>query len=101
MTTRLFLVRHGATTHTAEDRFAGATNVELSDEGRRQAEHLGERLAAETIAAAYCSPLQRTLDTAAIVGRPHGLVPATRDGLREIDHGRWEGLGRAEVEARF
>lgn len=101
MTTRLFLVRHGATPHTAEDRFAGATDVELSDEGRRQAEHLGERLAAETIAAAYCSPLRRTLDTAAIVARPHGLVPAPRDGLREIDHGRWEGLRRAEVESRF
>jgi broad specificity phosphatase PhoE len=23
------------------------------------------------------------------------------DGLREIDHGRWEGMRRAEVEAQF
>ena len=35
--TRLYLIRHGATVLTAEDRFAGATNVALSDEGRRQA----------------------------------------------------------------
>jgi len=100
-TTRVFLVRHGATLLTAEDRFAGTTDVELSDEGRRQAEHLGERLAGERIAAAYCSPLRRTLETAAIVAKPHGLVPAARDGLREISHGRWEGLKRAEVETRF
>src|SRR5438094_196732 len=29
-TTRIFLVRHGATVLTAEDRFAGATDVPLS-----------------------------------------------------------------------
>src|SRR5262245_50411548 len=32
-TTRIFLVRHGATVLSAEDRFAGSTNVELSKEG--------------------------------------------------------------------
>ena len=42
--TRIFLIRHGATTLSAEDRFAGATDVPLSDEGRRQAMLLGERL---------------------------------------------------------
>jgi probable phosphoglycerate mutase len=31
MTTRLFLVRHGATTLSAEDRFAGSTDIPLSD----------------------------------------------------------------------
>ena len=35
--TRLYLVRHGATQLTAEDRFSGAVGVELSDEGRWQA----------------------------------------------------------------
>ena len=44
MSTRIFLIRHGATVLTAEDRFAGATDVELSDEGREQARLLGERL---------------------------------------------------------
>jgi broad specificity phosphatase PhoE len=28
-------------------------------------------------------------------------VPIRRDGLREISHGRWEGLTRREVEERF
>lgn len=101
MTTRIFLIRHGATTLTAEDRFAGSTDVQLSDEGREQARLLGERLATETIAAIYCSPLQRTRDTAALVARPHGLTPIPRDGLREIDHGHWEQMRRAEVEKAF
>ena len=38
MPTRIYLVRHGATDLTAEDRFAGSTEVALSDEGRTQVE---------------------------------------------------------------
>jgi probable phosphoglycerate mutase len=101
MTTRLFLVRHGATTLTAEDRFAGSTDVALSDEGRQQAIRLGARLADDRIAAVYCSPMRRTLDTATLAAQPHALSPVTRPGLREIDHGHWEGLTRREVEERF
>jgi probable phosphoglycerate mutase len=101
MTTRLFLVRHGATVLTAEDRFAGSTDVELSDVGRRQAECLARRLMDDRVRAVYASPLRRTMETAAIIGRPFDLTPIPRDGLREIDHGRWEGLRRADVETQF
>ena len=99
--TRLLLVRHGATGLTAEDRFSGSVGVELSDTGRAQAQRLAERLQDEAIHAAYASPLSRAVDTATIVSKPHGLSLTLRDGLREISHGRWEGLTRAEVEARF
>jgi probable phosphoglycerate mutase len=101
MVTRLYLIRHGATTLTAEDRFAGAIDVDLSDEGRRQAELLGDRLANEKIAAVYSSPLRRCQDTAAAIAKPHGLSLTVCDELREIAHGRWEGMRRVEVEARF
>ena len=101
--TRLFLVRHGATQLTAEDRFSGV--------GRRGALGRGapagarawrERLAHEAIARrllrARCRARSRPR---AIIARPHGLAPIERDGLREISHGRWEGLTRHEVEQRF
>ncbi len=39
--------------------------------------------------------------TASILAIPHGLTPIQRDGLREIDHGHWEGLRRADVETQF
>ena len=96
--TRIFLVRHGATVLSAEDRFAGSTDVELSDEGRAQAERLAERLADEDIGAAYASPMQRTRETAAIVTASHRLEVKTSEAFREIDHGRWEKMTRAEVE---
>ena len=99
--TRLFLLRHGATSATEEGRFSGAEGADLSDEGRRQAARLGERLAKEQPAAIYTSPLARALDTARIVGRCCRLEPLVRDGLREIGHGHWEGMKRADVEREF
>jgi probable phosphoglycerate mutase len=101
VTTRIFLVRHGATELTAEDRFAGATDVLLSAAGREQARLLGVRLAGEPIAAVYASPMRRTIVTAELASEPHGLRVSPIEGLREINHGRWEGKTRAEVEREF
>ena len=56
--TRLFLIRHGATQLSAEDRFAGATDVALSEEGRAQGTRLAERLRDDRVVAVYCSPLR-------------------------------------------
>jgi broad specificity phosphatase PhoE len=99
--TRVFMVRHGATVLSAEDRFAGVTDVELSDEGREQARLLAERLSGEKIAAVYASPLGRTVETARILAAPHDLPVQTCDGFREISHGHWEGMRRHEVEEKF
>jgi len=99
--TRVFMVRHGATVLSAEDRFAGATNVALSDEGRKQARRLAERLSHEKIVAVYSSPLGRTIETAQILAASRDLKVQTRDGLREINHGRWEQMTRREVEQKF
>ena len=101
MATRLYLVRHGATPLTMEDKFSGAEGVHLSDEGRAQAAQLAERLRHHEISAAYCSSLERAVETAEILVRPHSLRPIPVHGLREISHGHWEGLGRQEVEQRF
>ena len=99
--TRLYMVRHGATQLSAEDRFAGAMDIELSEEGRVQAGRLAERLADDSIAAVYCSPLARTVQTAEILATPHGLSLIHEEGLREIHHGHWEGMRRADVESQF
>ena len=100
-TTRVFMVRHGSTVLSSEDRFAGVTDVALSDEGRAQAERLAERLASEKLDAIFASPLGRTVETARILAAPHGLEVQLRDGLREISHGHWEQMTRHEVEAKY
>lgn len=99
--TRVFMVRHGATILSDEDRFAGATDVPLSDAGREQTRRLAERLSDENITVVYASPLGRTVETAQILAAPHKVEVQTRDGLREINHGRWEQMTRREVEEKF
>ena len=101
VTTRVFLIRHGATELSAEDRFAGAVDVLLSDAGRDQARCLGRRLAGENITVAFASPMKRTMETARFVVEPHGITVSPVDGIREIAHGRWEGMKREEVERQF
>ena len=78
--TRIFLIRHGATVLTAEDRFAGSTDVELSDVGRGQAARLAERLALEKVTAVYASDMGRTMETARILAEPHKLEVQPRRG---------------------
>ena len=75
MSTRLLLVRHGATALTSENRFSGDTGVDLSDEGREQVRALAARLSGYPIAAVYCSPLSRTHGDG---GHPVG--PTRHDG---------------------
>src|ERR1700758_4452157 len=101
MSTRVYLIRHGSTELSSEDRFAGAVDVLLSDQGRDQARRLGRRLAGEKIAAAFASPMKRTQETARLVVGAHGLAVTPGDGIREISHGRWEGMRREEVEKQF
>lgn len=101
MPTRLFLVRHGATTLLAEDRFAGSVDAPLSEEGRIQARSLGRRVAALPIAAVYASPASRAIDTARCITQDRGLDPVIVPEIREVHHGSWEGRTRAEVKTAF
>jgi|ERR1051325_5766740 probable phosphoglycerate mutase len=99
--TRVYLVRHGATELSTEDRFAGAIDVLLSAAGCEQARLLGQRLVEEKLCSVYASPMKRTIATAELIAAPQQLAVETVAELREIAHGRWEGKTRKEVEAEF
>jgi broad specificity phosphatase PhoE len=99
--TTILLARHGETDWNREGRFQGHADPPLNETGRAQATELAETLARIELAAVYSSPLRRSLETAEVVAAEHGLTPVAVDGLREVDVGPWEGLTRAEVEARF
>jgi len=101
MSTRIFLIRHGATQLSAENRFSGAGDAQLSEAGRDQAQRLAERLKSLKISAVYASNYDRAVNTAEILAQPFGLKVYQRDGLREISHGRWEGKTRDEVEKLY
>ncbi|MFP4343400.1 MAG: histidine phosphatase family protein [Anaerolineales bacterium] len=97
MSLRLWLVRHGESTWNAAGRLQGRANPPLTELGREQARRVGRRLAALPVQALYCSPQQRALETARIIGRHLGVEPRLDERLQEYDIGEatgtdWEGL---------
>lgn len=96
----VLLVRHGLTDDIGR-RLSGRTpGVHLTEEGRRQAEQLAERLARWNIAAVYTSPLERALETAAPTATRSGLEPVVRPRLNEMDFGAWSGMSFDELDGR-
>ena len=100
--TRLLLVRHGATAHSAQLRFSGRNELPLDEVGRRQAAALAQRLATwPDIAAVATSPLPRARQTAEAIAAPLGLHVVENGDLAELDFGQWEGLTMREAAAAF
>lgn len=69
---KLYLIRHGQSTSDIEDRYGGAYDDHLTDEGKMQAEKLAQRLQTYPIETIYYSPLLRARETAFIVQKKLG-----------------------------
>jgi broad specificity phosphatase PhoE len=91
------VVRHGATEWSRSGRHTGRTELTLLEEGRRQAEELGRRLAGHDFTAVLTSPLSRARQTAEIAGFGAGVE--VWGDLREWDYGQYEGLTTEEIKA--
>jgi probable phosphoglycerate mutase len=103
--TTLLLVRHGATSLTAEKRFSGglaSSNPGLTEDGRAQVREVAEWLApvAEAVDVVVTSPVRRTRESAEIVAERFGVGLVEEPGLAEMEFGRWDGLTFAEVQER-
>jgi broad specificity phosphatase PhoE len=95
------LLRHGQTSMSVQKRYAGRSDVPLTDVGLQQAAAAAKRLASAGLGAIVTSPLLRTLQTAQEVAAVTGAAVVTDDGFRETDFGAWEGLTFAEVRKRW
>ena len=95
------LLRHGQTPMSVQKRYAGRSDVPLTDAGVRQAGAAAKRLASAGIGVIVTSPLQRAVRTAEEVAAVTGAPVVTDDGFRETDFGAWEGLTFAEVRERW
>jgi len=99
---RLYLIRHGHTAWLAEHRLQGwLPGISLDDEGRAQAQRLAEHLAGESLAAIYASPLERAVQTAVAIARPHDLPVQPVPRLGEIRMGKLEGLYLDQIAAQY
>lgn len=87
--TRLVLIRHAVTSHTGGKLSGRMPGIDLTDRGREQASATAARLASAHIDAFYASPIERTMQTAAIVAEPHGLPVVVCPGVIEAEYGEW------------
>ncbi|MEC5163849.1 2,3-bisphosphoglycerate-dependent phosphoglycerate mutase [Janthinobacterium sp. CG_23.3] len=101
MSTTILLIRHGETAWNAARRLQGHTDIDLNDEGMRQAEALGEALAGAPLAAVVSSDLRRARQTAAAVAGQHGLALQADCLLRERCYGAFEGMLYADIAERY
>jgi probable phosphoglycerate mutase len=97
----LYLVRHGITPANKENRFAGRTSESLHAEGIKQISGLGERLRGKNIAAIYCGPAKRTVQTSQILGSLLNIPFASIAELDEINIPHWEGLTKDEIRQQY
>ncbi|MFI6124540.1 histidine phosphatase family protein [Streptomyces sp. NPDC051064] len=101
MSLHVFLVRHGESVWHAENRYAGVTDIDLSEHGRAQAAGLASWAGRADLTAVWSSPMRRCRQTAegsaARAGLPLNLEPR----LRELDFGIAEGMTRAEMRERL
>jgi probable phosphoglycerate mutase len=90
----LWLVRHGETEWSRARRHTSTTDLPLTDEGRRVAETLRERLATQAFDAVFTSPRARARETAVLAGFPGAVV---REELVEWNYGDYEGITTSEI----
>ncbi|MDD4335421.1 MAG: histidine phosphatase family protein [Desulfotomaculaceae bacterium] len=96
------MIRHGETVWNVASKLQGHANVTLSDNGRRQAELLGRRLAGLKFDGFYASDLARAYETARIISQYHNSQDIkTLPELREMNFGRWEGFSINEIQEMY
>ena len=90
----IVLIRHGQTEWSAAGRHTSYTDLDLTEEGERQAREAGRRLEGRAFAAVLCSPRKRALRTAELAGL---AVTETTEDLAEWNYGEYEGITTAKI----
>lgn len=95
-----YFARHGQTIWNVENKICGATDIALTELGRKQAKELGEKILAENIKIdeILYSPLCRAADTAKEVSRVTGIPAREEPRLIEQNFGKYESTPRDGAE---
>jgi broad specificity phosphatase PhoE len=92
------IARHGETDWNTAGILQGWMDVEINDEGRRQAFEMAAALAGAGFSSICSSPLRRAAETAEIIARELGLPPPELlEGLKERNFGVIQGIPKAEL----
>ncbi|MCR4394441.1 MAG: histidine phosphatase family protein [Dehalococcoidales bacterium] len=99
--TTIILIRHGDTDWNVEEIFRGRVDVELNENGIKQAQLLAKYLEDVPVKEIYTSPLKRALKTAEIIAGPHNANIIPSNELIDFDYGEWQGLSHDKVKNQY
>ncbi|OPJ57671.1 histidine phosphatase family protein [Clostridium oryzae] len=100
MGNKVLLIRHGETEWNRLGKFQDCKDIDLSDEGIKQAQYLSNKFK-NNFDCIYTSPLNRAMETAKIIADIKEIKPVIVNDLREINFGKWEGLTVKEISSTY
>ena len=95
---KIYLLRHGETAFSQSGAYCGSLDPELTAEGSLMAQAFADSYRSTSWTEVYVSPMKRAIATAQPLCTAVGLPMQTRDGLREISYGTWEGRTQEDVK---
>lgn len=99
MSLTLYLLRHGQTELSREDKFCGSgLDPQLTPDGHAMAQAFAESYRTTRWRAIYTSGMQRAIATGKPLSDALEMPAQVRADLNEIGYGKWEGLTREIVE---
>jgi len=98
MVTTIDLLRHGAL--KGGIRYRGNTEAALTRAGREAMDAVWHKLDG-SIDVVVASPLSRCCEPAKSWAMEASITCRIEPNIREMNYGAWEGLSKAEIEARF
>jgi broad specificity phosphatase PhoE len=98
--TAVLAIRHGLVENPRGLVYGRLPGFPLSAEGVAEAEEVAAAMASLPVRAVHASPLERAVQTAEILARPHGLPVVTDDRLLEwVSLAHWQGKPWADLTA--
>ncbi|MDD3220957.1 MAG: alpha-ribazole phosphatase [Clostridia bacterium] len=103
----IYFVRHGETDCNVKQVYYGSLDADITDNGRKQAEAVGDMLSEVVFDRVITSALKRTMQTAeGVLSRQNPENPEPSEwqaeaALNEMHFGAWEGLHYTEVREHY
>ena len=94
----ILLVRHGQTEWNVLKKVQGKADIELNEQGIKQAEETRNYLKNEKIDLILCSPLKRAMQTAEIIKQERNIKMIIDERISERDFGEFEGMPNTDFD---
>ena len=101
MSLKLYFLRHGQTDRSRDNVFCGSIDPDLTADGVEMAKAFAVTYGSLPWNAIFCSPMRRTVATAKPLCEAVGMQMELRDGLKEINYGKWEGKTVETVDREY